>query len=118
MIGERKAALARMKRAAARAQAKQAAVLPLSAAVEEARETPAQRNMIARWVAWRIVDWPSSQCFGCKKPIVYGAKWTELVNHDNGARARFHSDCEPVWRAEQEVAARRSLWGTLNGAQK
>jgi hypothetical protein len=65
--------------------------------------------LIDRWVANQIVDWPSSRCFGCRKPIVVGQKWLELVRDDN--RARFHCDCEPVWRAEQEVAARRSLWG-------
>jgi hypothetical protein len=78
--------------------------------------------MINRWIANQIVDWPSSHCFGYKLPIIVGQKWLELVCDDN--RARFHSDCEPVWRAEQEVAARRSLCGqdvssdTVNGVQK
>jgi hypothetical protein len=57
----------------------------------------------------QIVDWPSSHCFGCKRPIIVGQKWLELVYDDN--RDRFHSDCEPAWRAWQEVAARRALWG-------
>jgi hypothetical protein len=105
MIGRRKAALARMKRVAARAQAKQAV------AAQAPLETRPERVLIDRWVAHRIVDWPPSQCFGCKRPIVVGAKWVDRVNHDKGARARFHCDCEPAWRAEQEVAARRSLWG-------
>jgi hypothetical protein len=70
-------------------------------------ETQAERTLINRWIANTIVDWPSSHCFGCRKPIVVGQKWLELVCDDN--RARFHSDCEPVWRAEQEVAARRAL---------
>jgi hypothetical protein len=78
-------------------------------------ETPAERVMIDRWVANQIVDWPSSYCFGCKLPIIIGQKWRELVCDDN--RARFHSGCEPVWRAEQEVAARRALWGQVQGAQ-
>jgi hypothetical protein len=72
-------------------------------------ETQAERVLINRWVAWRIINWPSLNCFGCKRPIIVGEKWVELVRNDN--RARFHSDCEPVWRAEQEVAARRALWG-------
>jgi hypothetical protein len=72
-------------------------------------ETQAERTLINRWVAHQIVDWPSSHCFGCRKPIIVGQKWLELVNDNN--RARFHCDCEPVWRAEQEVAARRTLWG-------
>ena len=72
-------------------------------------ETRAERVMIDRWVANQIVDWPSSHCFGCRKAIVAGQKWLELVSDNN--RARFHCECEPAWRAEQEVAARRSLWG-------
>ena len=65
--------------------------------------------MINRWVANQIVDWPFGHCFGCRKPIIVGQKWLELVCDDN--RARFHCDCEPLWRTRQEVAARRSLWG-------
>jgi hypothetical protein len=45
-------------------------------------------RLINRWVANTIVDWPSSHCFGCRKPIVVGQKWLELVRDDN--RARFH----------------------------
>jgi hypothetical protein len=95
---------------------------PAIAAIPAPIETRAERVLIDRWVASRLVPWPPSHCFGCKLPIVVGAKWVELVCDDN--RARFHSDCEPVWRAEQEVAARRSLWGQdvtggiLDGAQK
>jgi hypothetical protein len=63
--------------------------------------------LIDRWVAWRIVDWPFSRCFGCKRPIIPGQRWIELVRDDY--RARFHFDCEPVWRAEQEVRARKTL---------
>jgi hypothetical protein len=76
-------------------------------------ETRAERVLIDRWVANQIVDWPSSHCFGCRKPIVVGQKWLELVHDDS--RARFHCDCEPAWRAGQEVAARRSLWGRVIG---
>jgi hypothetical protein len=69
--------------------------------------TPAHRARIARWVAAQIVSYPPDRCFGCRLPIVYGARWLELVN-DN-ARARFHFDCAPVWRAEQEGLARRAM---------
>jgi hypothetical protein len=69
--------------------------------------------LISRWIQHQIVDWPSSHCFGCKRPIIVGQKWLELVHDDN--RARFHSDCEPVWRTQQEVAARRALWGRVTG---
>jgi hypothetical protein len=48
-----------------------------------------------------------ARCFHCRRPIVYGAKWIELVN-DN-ARARFHSDCAPAWRTQQQAAARRAI---------
>jgi hypothetical protein len=58
-------------------------------------------------VAAQIVNYPPDRCLCCRKPIVVGQKWTELVN-DNG-RARFHVDCAPVWRTQQEVAARRAL---------
>jgi hypothetical protein len=37
-------------------------------------ETQAERVLIDRWVANTIVDWPSSHCFGCRKPIVVGQK--------------------------------------------
>jgi hypothetical protein len=46
-------------------------------------------------------------CFHCKRPIIFVAKWTELVNDNE--RARFHSDCAPAWRAEQESLARRAM---------
>jgi hypothetical protein len=69
--------------------------------------TPAERTRIVRWVTAQIVNYPPDRCLCCRRPIVYGAKWVELVN-DN-ARARFHFDCEPPWRAEQEVAARRAM---------
>jgi hypothetical protein len=35
--------------------------------------------LIDRWVASRIVNWPSSNCFACKLPIVAGAKWIDLI---------------------------------------
>jgi hypothetical protein len=69
--------------------------------------TAAGRARIARWVTSRIVSWPPDNCFHCRRPIVFGAKWTELVNDND--RARFHSDCAPAWRAQQEVAARQAM---------
>ena len=70
-------------------------------------QAKAERARIARWVTAQIVNYPPDRCLCCRRPIVYGAKWIELVN-DN-ARARFHSDCAPVWRAQQEAAARRAM---------
>jgi hypothetical protein len=69
--------------------------------------TAADRARIARWVASRIICWPPDNCFHCKRPIVYGSKWVELVNDND--RARFHADCLPAWRAEQEALARRAM---------
>jgi hypothetical protein len=69
--------------------------------------TAADRARIARWVASRIVSWPPDNCFHCKRPIVYGAKWVELVNENE--RARFHFDCAPLWRADQERLARKAM---------
>ena len=62
---------------------------------------------IARWVMAQVVGYPPDRCLGCRRPIVYGAKWIELVNDNN--RARFHADCAPVWRTRQEIAARLAL---------
>jgi hypothetical protein len=62
---------------------------------------------ITKWVAAQIVSYPPDRCLRCRRPIVFGARWVELVN-DN-ARARFHVGCEPMWRAEQEELARRAL---------
>jgi hypothetical protein len=69
--------------------------------------TAADRARIAKWVASRIVTWALDRCLHCKRPIVYGAKWVEIVGDDT--RARFHVECLPVWRAQQEIAARRAL---------
>jgi hypothetical protein len=69
--------------------------------------TPANRTPVNRWVAAQIVTWSPDNCFHCRRPIVYGAKWVELVNDND--RVRFHSDCAPAWRAQLELAARRAL---------
>jgi hypothetical protein len=69
--------------------------------------TPAHRTLIARWVSARIVSWSPNNCFHCRRPILPGQKWLELVRDDD--RARFHFDCAPVWRTQQEAAARRAM---------
>jgi hypothetical protein len=69
--------------------------------------TLVDRTRIARWVASRIVTWASDSCFHCRRPIVYGAKWVELLNDSD--RARFHFDCARAWRAQQEAAARKAM---------
>jgi hypothetical protein len=80
---------------------------PAPAPLINEAQAKAERARIARWAAAQIVNYPPDRCFGCRRPITYGARWTELVN-DNG-RARFHFDCAPVWRTQQEVAARRAM---------
>jgi hypothetical protein len=80
---------------------------PAPAPLINETETKAERARIARWVASRIVSWPLDNCFHCKRPVIFGAKWVELVNDND--RARFHSDCAPAWRAEQEAHARRAM---------
>jgi hypothetical protein len=70
-------------------------------------ETPAERVLINRWLAARIVNFSPLRCFCCKLPILPDTRWVERVS-DRG-RARFHSDCEPAWRAEQEPVAKRVL---------
>ncbi len=62
---------------------------------------------IHRWVQARIISWPPDNCLHCRRPIVYGAKWVEAVSDND--RARFHADCLPVWKLQQEAAARRAL---------
>jgi hypothetical protein len=70
-------------------------------------EAPAQRTLIARWVAAQIVSYPPDRCLRCRRPIAFGAKWVELVNDND--RARFHFDCAPAWRAQLELAARQAI---------
>jgi hypothetical protein len=76
---------------------------------DEARAARARVDQarINKWVAAQIVSYPPDRCLRCRRPIVYGAKWVELVNDND--RARFHFDCAPVWRTQQEIAARRAM---------
>jgi hypothetical protein len=66
-----------------------------------------ERRMINHWVADTLIDWPQDSCLKCRNPIIAGQKWIDVTNGD--ARARFHKDCEPVWRAEREALARRTI---------
>jgi hypothetical protein len=100
MTGMRRAAQARMQRVIERAKVKRAVTAPALVQLLD-------RGRIARWVKAQIVNYPPGRCLGCRRPIVFGAKWTEVVN-DN-ARARFHVACLPVWKLQQEAAARRAL---------
>jgi hypothetical protein len=77
--------------------------IALAPHINEARA----RARIARWVAWRIITWPPDNCLHSRRPIVFGAKWVELVNDDD--RCRFHAECLPAWRLQQETAACRAL---------
>jgi hypothetical protein len=94
-------------RRASRPIAPAPAPVPAPTPVVDEALTPVKRTLIARWVAARIVTWLPDRCFHCKGPIIYGAKWVDVVS-DKG-RARFHADCLPVWKVQQEAAARRAL---------
>jgi gamma-glutamylcysteine synthetase len=63
--------------------------------------------MYRQRVTAQIVSWAPDNCFCCRRPIVLGAKWVELVNDND--RARFHFDCATAWKLRQETAARRAL---------
>jgi hypothetical protein len=66
-----------------------------------------ERRMINHWVADTLIDWPQDSCLQCRKRILVGQAWTDVTNGD--ARARFHKDCEPVWRAERETLACKTI---------
>jgi hypothetical protein len=75
-----------------------------------------ERRCINHWIADKLIDWPPSHCLHCKKPIIAGQLWTVVSNGE--AQARFHKGCHAPWLAQQEVAARRALWGQNQEAQK
>ena len=93
-----------------RAKVKHAISAPapaLALALAPAPAQPLVQARIAKWVKAQIITWAPNNCFGCRKPLVPGQRWIELV-HDND-RARFHLECEPVWWEQQEALARRAL---------
>jgi hypothetical protein len=67
----------------------------------------AERGRINHWIADQLIDWPSTSCLHCRKPIVPGHLWTVVSNGE--VAARFHQDCHSEWLAQQEVAACRAL---------
>ena len=117
-MGRSRAARARMQRVLERSKAKQArieqAASPAPAAAETV-EIPApavclssyDEARVAQWVRAQVIDWPLSHCLHCRLPLAYGAKWQDLVNEND--RARFHADCLPVWKLQQESAGRRAM---------
>ena len=66
-----------------------------------------ERRMINHWVAGTLIDWPQDSCLKCRKRLLVGQDWIDVTNGD--ARARFHRECEPVWRAEREALARKTI---------
>jgi hypothetical protein len=66
-----------------------------------------ERRMINHWVAGTLIDWPQDSCLKCRRRILVAQDWIDVTNGD--ARARFHRDCEPVWRAEREALARKTI---------
>jgi hypothetical protein len=69
-----------------------------------------ERRRINHWIADKLIDWPPSHCLHCRKPIIVGQTWTTVSNGE--VSARFHQECHGDWLAQQEVAARRALWGS------
>jgi hypothetical protein len=63
--------------------------------------------MINHWVADTLIDWPQDSCLQCRKRILVGQPWIDVTNGD--ARARFHRECEPAWRADREMLARKTI---------
>ena len=51
--------------------------------------TAADRARIAKWVAAQIVSYRPDRCLRCRRPIVYGAKWVELVNDNDRSSFPF-----------------------------
>ncbi len=66
-----------------------------------------ERRMINHWVADTLIDWPQDSCLQCRKRILVGQAWIDVTNGD--ARARFHRECEPAWRADRETLARKTI---------
>lgn len=66
-----------------------------------------ERRMINHWVVDTLIDWPQDSCLKCRKRILVGQHWIDVTNGD--ARARFHRECEPMWRAEREALARKTI---------
>jgi hypothetical protein len=66
-----------------------------------------ERRMINHWVADTLIDWPQDSCLQCRERILVGRAWIDVTNGD--ARARFHRECEPAWRAEREALARKTI---------
>lgn len=103
MMGKRRAALARMKRVIERTKAKQVIIAKAPIQHESVQLDQAR---IDKWIRDRLIDWRDS-CWGCRKPIVVGQKWTFVGNAEVGAR--FHEPCHAQWLTEREIAARRAL---------
>jgi hypothetical protein len=66
-----------------------------------------ERRMINHWVADTLIDWPQDSCLQCRNRVLIGHAWTDVTNGD--ARAHFHRDCGPVWRAEWQALARKTI---------
>ena len=76
------------------------------ARIDQAERAQLDQARIDKWIRDRLVDWRES-CWGCRKPIVVGQKWTFVGNGEVGAR--FHEPCHAQWLTEREIAARTAL---------
>ena len=62
---------------------------------------------VDKWIRDRLIDWPSTSCLHCRKPIIVGQLWAVVSNGE--VTARFHEPCHGEWLAQQEDAARLAL---------
>jgi hypothetical protein len=99
MMGKRRAALARMERVIKRAEVTQG--------ITPVHLSPYGQARVAKWIRDRLIDWPSTSCLYCRKPIIVGQLWAVVSNGE--VTARFHQNCHSEWLEQQEVAARRVL---------
>jgi hypothetical protein len=70
-------------------------------------EVVSRLQMERRMIADTLIDWPQDSCLQCRNRVLIGHAWTDVTNGD--ARAHFHRDCGPVWRAEWQALARKTI---------
>ena len=83
-------------------------IAPEAAASPPFQISPYDQARINKWICDRLTaDWPYG-CWFCRRPFVVGQKFID-VRGAGEVVVRFHASCEPEWRREREIAARRAL---------
>ena len=72
-----------------------------------------ERGRINRWIADRLIDWPSTSCLHCRKRIIVGQLWTVVSNGD--VAACCHEPCHGEWLAQQKSRP-VGCWGSRHEA--